>query len=43
VTANNDGLAPARHQAGNGGDDDGLTEDGTAAMRNVSLGWSTLY
>ena len=30
VTTNDNGLAPARDQAGNGRDDDGLTEDGTA-------------
>ena len=36
VTANNDGLVPARHQTGNGGDDDGLAENGTTTMKSVS-------
>jgi hypothetical protein len=36
VTANDDGLVPARHKAGNAGDDNGLTEDGTA--ENVTDG-----
>lgn len=31
VTADNDGLGPARDETGDGGNDDGLTEDGTAA------------
>jgi len=30
VTANNNGLGPARDQAGNAGDNNGLTEHGTA-------------
>jgi len=34
VTANDDGLVPARHQARDGGDDDGLTEDGTTTIKN---------
>jgi hypothetical protein len=33
VTANNDGLVPARHQTGDAVNDDGLTEDGAAAER----------
>ena len=36
VAANDNGLVPARDQAGNGGDDDGLTEDGTTATKIVS-------
>jgi hypothetical protein len=30
VTANNNRLSPARDQAGNAGNDNGLTEHGTA-------------
>lgn len=30
VTADDNGLVPAGHQTGDAGDDDGLTEDGTA-------------
>jgi hypothetical protein len=36
VAADNDGLVPARNQAGNGGDDDGLTENGTTAIKIIS-------
>lgn len=38
VTTDDDGLGPARHQTGDGGDDNGLTEDGTAAIGTVSAG-----
>lgn len=31
VTTDDDGLVPARYETGNAGDDDGLTEDSTAA------------
>jgi hypothetical protein len=31
VTADNDGLFPAGHETGNGGDDDGRTEDGSSS------------
>lgn len=36
VTTDDDGLVPAGDETGDGGDDNGLTEDGTAAAELIS-------
>lgn len=37
VTTDDDGLVPAGDETGNGGDDDGFTEDGTAAAEKLAI------